>query len=489
VATSLVIKYSVANSAPAAGSLFPGEQAYSFVSNVLFIGHPDGSVQNTGGYFYTQILDSRTAQAIPNTLVLRTAQGNIVANSFVGTVTGSLFGTANAARVLANTITMTLTGDANAFITTNGSGNNTYQLTLNTTGVAAGTYGGTSNIPVFTVDSKGRLTQVSNVAISVASEAFTISSYNTANNAFHKANAAFEAANAATPQFAQGAYNTANAAFIAANTPSHVANSSSSYANGAFAVANTANAGSISAGIYANAAFALANSFGGTTDALARTRANASFEQANGASQYANAAFYQSNLAYSTSQSASTTAAAALDAVNLLGSNQANITFDTTAVNANASGAFHKANAAFAVANTKFNTTGGTITGNMVVAGNLTVSGNITYVNTNELNIGDNIITLNADLPTSTAPTQDSGIEVNRGSSANVAFKWSESSRKWQYTTDGTVYNNIASELAEIYANAAFAKANTAISEAAIAAAAAACEAAAASYPPPAAKS
>ena len=70
MATSLVIKLSVANSAPAAGSLFAGEQAYSFVSNTLFIGAPDGSVQNTGGYFYTQIIDSRTSQAIPNTLVL-----------------------------------------------------------------------------------------------------------------------------------------------------------------------------------------------------------------------------------------------------------------------------------------------------------------------------------------------------------------------------------------------------------------------------------
>jgi len=233
VATSLVIKYSVANSAPAVDSLYAGEQAYSFVSNVLFIGAPDGSVQNTGGYYYTQIIDSRTSLAIPNTLVLRTAQGNIVANSFIGTVTGSLFGTANAARVLANTITMTLTGDANARITTNGSGNNSYVLTLNTTGVVAGTYGGASNIPVFTVDEKGRLTQVSNAAISVASEAFTISAYSTANNAFHKANAAFEAANAATPQFAQSAYNTANAAFITANTPSHVANSAAVYANGA----------------------------------------------------------------------------------------------------------------------------------------------------------------------------------------------------------------------------------------------------------------
>ena len=66
MATSLVIKYSVANSAPSEGSLYAGEQAYSFVSDVLFIGHPDGSVQNTGGYYYTQIIDSITSQSITN---------------------------------------------------------------------------------------------------------------------------------------------------------------------------------------------------------------------------------------------------------------------------------------------------------------------------------------------------------------------------------------------------------------------------------------
>ena len=67
--------------------------------------------------------------------------------------------------------------------------------------------------------------------------------------------------------------------------------------------------------------------------------------------------------------------------------------------------------------------------GNMTVSGNLTVSGTTTYINTTTLNVGDNIITLNADH--SGAPTQDAGFEVNRGTSATVSFVWDEINDRW----------------------------------------------------------
>lgn len=75
----------------------------------------------------------------------------------------------------------------------------------------------------------------------------------------------------------------------------------------------------------------------------------------------------------------------------------------------------------------------GVLTANdFVVQGNLTVSGTTTYINTQTLSVGDNIITLNADLG-AVAPTENAGIEVNRGSSANVSLLWDETNDRWSF--------------------------------------------------------
>lgn len=79
-----------------------------------------------------------------------------------------------------------------------------------------------------------------------------------------------------------------------------------------------------------------------------------------------------------------------------------------------------------------------TSTGDVTVGGDLTVSGTTTTINTNELNIGDNIITLNSD-ETGT-PSQNAGIEVERGTSANVAIRWNEATDQWEFSNDGTTY-------------------------------------------------
>ena len=70
-----------------------------------------------------------------------------------------------------------------------------------------------------------------------------------------------------------------------------------------------------------------------------------------------------------------------------------------------------------------------TIGNNLVVTGNLTVSGTTTTVESNTVNIGDNMITLNAD-ETGT-PTQFAGIEVERGTAFNKSLIWNETHDKW----------------------------------------------------------
>jgi hypothetical protein len=74
-----------------------------------------------------------------------------------------------------------------------------------------------------------------------------------------------------------------------------------------------------------------------------------------------------------------------------------------------------------------------TASGNVVVQGNLTVNGTTTTVNSNEVNIGDAVMLLNSD-ETGT-PSQNSGIEVERGTDTNVSFLWDEAVDKWTVGT------------------------------------------------------
>jgi len=92
----------------------------------------------------------------------------------------------------------------------------------------------------------------------------------------------------------------------------------------------------------------------------------------------------------------------------------------------------------FEVTDTVSRQNGGTFIGDVTMSGNLTVNGTTTSVNSNEVNIGDNILKLNSD-ETGT-PSQNAGIEVERGSATNVAFRWNETTDKWQFTNDGSSY-------------------------------------------------
>lgn len=82
------------------------------------------------------------------------------------------------------------------------------------------------------------------------------------------------------------------------------------------------------------------------------------------------------------------------------------------------------------------------VTGNAVIDGNLTVSGTTTTVNSNTVNIGDSIITLNSD--ETGAPSQDAGIEVERGTSPNRSLIWDESAGEWTIQQASGTYERIA---------------------------------------------
>lgn len=79
-----------------------------------------------------------------------------------------------------------------------------------------------------------------------------------------------------------------------------------------------------------------------------------------------------------------------------------------------------------------------TVNNALTVAGDLTVSGTTTTVNTETINLADNVITLNSN--EAGTPSQNAGIEVERGTSTNVALQWNETSDVWEFTVDGTNY-------------------------------------------------
>lgn len=179
---------------------------------------------------------------------------------------------------------------------------------------------------------------------------------------------------------------------------------------------------------------------------------NTIFDVSNAAYAHANASYASQNLNYTLTNAAFAHANSVYDSSNL---------------------AFSTVNAAFGLANTAVQRAGDTITGDLTISGNLTISGITTYANTQTLSVGDNIFTLNADLPGDASPSLDAGMEINRGNLNDVSILWNEASDKWTLTNDGTTWYNIAtnndltsvsSDVVAVFgvANASYAHANAA---------------------------
>ena len=161
--TVIQLKYSNVTSVPP--TLNIAEPAYSNVSNKLFIDDGTGVVA-IGGKYYTDIIDAAANAATASTLVLRNAEGSasfnvVTANLF----SGSFDGNAETASKWLAPIDLGLAGDATGNVSIDGSANVTLTVDLTASGVIAGTYGGASEIPVFTVDADGRISSAANVSV------------------------------------------------------------------------------------------------------------------------------------------------------------------------------------------------------------------------------------------------------------------------------------------------------------------------------------
>ena len=276
--------------------------------------------------------------------------------------------------------------------------------------------------------------------------------------------------------------NLANTAIAANNYAGFMANSGNSYAgfmanssnnfagfmvNGISLVANSGYVVANAAFGKANDAYTLAQTLGGDASIIVTNLidnwkvTNAAFETTNAAFTTTNAAFTQSNTDNVRLSAAYVVTNAAFASANATANNLAN-----TAIAANNySGAMANAANAFTAA-TYLPLTGGTITNDLVIGGSLTVSGTTTYVNTAQLQVGDNIVVLNADIPSTFTATENAGIEINRGNKGNATILWIESRQGWAFTdnTKNAITTYIASNTYAdgIAANAAaaFLKAN-----------------------------
>ena len=86
------------------------------------------------------------------------------------------------------------------------------------------------------------------------------------------------------------------------------------------------------------------------------------------------------------------------------------------------------------------------ISDSMTISGDLTVSGTTTTVNSETINLADNIIALNSNF-TSGTPSEDSGISITRGSSSAKTLIWDESEDEWSIGSEhfkaGTLEGNL----------------------------------------------
>lgn len=138
-----------------------GELAYSFQSGKIAIGDAATGVVVIGGNTYTQMLDAATSANTGSTIVKRDSDGSFSAT----VVNASLWGNANTATKWQTARDINIFGDASGVDSIDGTSNSNINLTLATVNADVGTFGGVSQIPVFTVNGKGLVTAAANVSI------------------------------------------------------------------------------------------------------------------------------------------------------------------------------------------------------------------------------------------------------------------------------------------------------------------------------------
>jgi hypothetical protein len=90
-----------------------------------------------------------------------------------------------------------------------------------------------------------------------------------------------------------------------------------------------------------------------------------------------------------------------------------------------------------------------TFASGVIIDGNLTVNGDVVTVNTEQILVEDNVITLSSG--DYADPSQDAGIEIYRGSGTHdiMSLLWNETSDKWTFTDTSGTYDLVGAYLSQ----------------------------------------
>jgi hypothetical protein len=415
MAQTILIKRSTSTATPTA--LSNGELAYSASSNKLFIGRPGGAsgdIDAIGGKYYTDIIDTAASANTASKLVLRDGSGNFSAGtitaSLTGNVTGNLTGnvTGNAsgsaltvtqAAQTAITSLGTLTAlqvdnlnvNGNTILASSGA------LNLTPATGSAIVLDGTNSVDAGVVTGATSITSTSLVG-ALTGNASTATKWATARNL------SLTGDGTATLSSVDG-----TAAVSAALTLATVNSNVGTFGSATAIPVLTVNAkGLVTAASTATIATTL-NITGDTgSDGVSLLTETLDFEGGTGVTTVAS----DDKVTFSIGQAVGTTD---------------NVTFNNVTVNG-------------VLNSDDITATTMTASGHVVVQGNLTVNGTTTTVNSNTVAIGDSIMVLNND-ETGT-PSENAGIEIERGTSTNVSLLWNEGTDYWQIN-DGSTTSKI----------------------------------------------
>ena len=405
---TIQIKRSTSTAAPSS-SLAAGELAYSSNSDKLFIGHPDGTT------------------------------GNIVIASTAPLTVGGDSGSDVAINIQD---LFDITGDTGITTTIAKSGTTaTLSVDLDDTAVTPGSYGSSTAIPTFTVDQQGRLTAAGTASITTT---LTIQSDDASDNGVDLATDKLKL-------LGGDGIVTSNSGDDVTFTLSlnEVTDTAIDVAADSFVFIDANDSNNNKKESVADFITAVAGvGIGATNGVLAVNVDDSSIEIDTDtlrvkASGITNTMLVNDSVTIGSTEIDLGTTATTIDGFNTLhgvdgsGTDAAgtNLTLKAGAgTGAGAGGSIIFQTADGSTSGTGVNSFATAMTiadnGGVTIAGDLTVNGTTTTVISNTVEIGDNIILLNRD-ETGT-PSQNAGLEIERGTSTNVYLRWNETSDIWQ---------------------------------------------------------